>query len=243
MIPLERLPGFARWGGALEALLARPEALWIHGSPGCGVSTLGRALAAKRGAAFLDDAELLESAAIEVWLRQNPRGVAASHRAPQDGVAASRCIALRLPDLEEDPAAVPSCFAVLAQEEGVARPWPPRLEALPCPGGLRGLRNRLLRWKLLGQLPEDPQAGVSLPLEDENLAANLHALERILLHRVLRRTYGNRVEAAARLGISRRHLYMLIARHGDPVRGDGVTDPGPKRLRRRQNSSPGGSAR
>ncbi len=119
-------------------------------------------------------------------------------------------------------------------------PLPPALGILPCPGNLRGLRNRLVRWKLLGQLPEDPAP--RLPLADsEDLAANLHVLERLLLHRALRRSYGNRAEAARRLGVSRRQLYLLIARHGDPVRGEVPTHEGPKRLekrRGRQNSSP-----
>ncbi|HWQ09497.1 MAG TPA: helix-turn-helix domain-containing protein, partial [Holophaga sp.] len=79
-------------------------------------------------------------------------------------------------------------------------------------------------------------------LEAEDMASNLHMLERLLLHRALRRSYGNRMEAARRLGVSRRQLYLLIARHGDPVRGEVPTSQGPKRLgkqRSRQNSSRG----
>jgi DNA-binding NtrC family response regulator len=92
-----------------------------------------------------------------------------------------------------------------------------------------------VRWKLLGQLPED--GAPRLPLQDsDDLAANLHVLERLLLHRALRRSYGNRVEAARRMGVSRRHLYLLIARHGDPVRGEAPSKEGPKRLLRGQNS-------
>jgi hypothetical protein len=96
-----------------------------------------------------------------------------------------------------------------------------------------------VRWKLLGQLPDEVPIGGGgpLPLESEDMATNLHALERLLLHRALRRSYGNRVEAAKRLGVSRRHLYLLIARHGDPVRGEAPTAGGPKRLLRGQNSS------
>jgi DNA-binding NtrC family response regulator len=84
---------------------------------------------------------------------------------------------------------------------------------------------------------------VDLPLETEDLAANLHVLERVLLHRALRRSYGNRVEAAGRLGVSRRQLYLLIARHGDPVRGELPSHPGPKRLNKRPNSSLPASSR
>jgi hypothetical protein len=38
------------------------------------------------------------------------------------------------------------------------------------------------------------------------------------------------MEAAHRLGVSRRQLYLLIARHGDPVRGEPPSSVGPKRL-------------
>lgn len=139
----------------------------------------------------------------------------------------------RLQALAEDPAQVAPCLAAMARQEGCREPLPPALAALPCPGNLRGLRNRLVRWRLLGQPPEAPAPdGLDLPLETEDLAANLHVLERVLLHRALRRSYGNRVEAAGRLGVSRRQLYLLIARHGDPVRGEPPSSAGPKRLRR-----------
>jgi len=107
------------------------------------------------------------------------------------------------------------------------------------------LRNRLLRWKLMGQLPAFEPSGPPR-FEAEDLATNLHELECFLLHRALRRAYGNRVEAARRLGVSRRQLYLLIQRHGDPVRGDLGTGKRPKRLLKQhpaQNSSPGSDAR
>ena len=66
-----------------------------------------------------------------------------------------------------------------------------------------------------------------------NLAVNLHELERFLLHRALRRAYGNRSEAAQRLGVSRPQLYALIRRHGDPVRGEAATGEAPARLQRK----------
>ena len=232
------LPGYERWGAALEALTGYPGRLWLFGEAGCGLTTLGTWLAQGRGGPFLDDAERLEPAELLAWIQGAPRGVLAAHRPPEDpGVAraASHCLPFRLPSLEEEPGDVQRCFWALAREEGLTGPLPSALWALPCPGNLRGLRNRMVRWKLLGQLPDDPAPG--LPLADsEDLAANLHVLERLLLHRALRRSYGNRVEAAKRLGVSRRHLYLLIARHGDPVRGDAPTDEGPKRLRRGQNS-------
>jgi len=239
MIPVVQLPGHARWGSALAALLDLDAPLWVHGEAGCGVSSLVAWLAQQRGTQLQDDAELLETSLCEGWIRAHPRGVLGSHRSPEDpGVAASasRCVALRLPSLEEDPEAMAACLAALAREEGVQEPLPPVLGRLPCPGNLRGLRNRLVRWKLLGQLPDEVPMG-PLPLEAEDLASNLHVLERLLLHRALRRSYGNRMEAARRLGVSRRQLYLLIARHGDPVRGDGPTSLGPKRLGKRRPSS------
>ncbi len=251
MIPLLQMPGYSRWGGALPDLAELDAPLWIYGDAGTGVSTVVAWFAERRGADVLDDVELMEPGVSETWLRAHPRGIMGSHRAPEDaGVAtvAARCVALRLCALEEDPQAALECLAILAREEGVEPPLPPSLSVLPCPGNLRGLRNRLVRWRLLGQLPDEVPMGSGgpLPLEAEDLASNLHVLERILLHRALRRSYGNRVEAAGRLGVSRRQLYLLIARHGDPVRGEVPTSEGPKRLgkqRLRQNSSQGGEHR
>ncbi len=234
MIPLPLLPGFDRWGTHLEALLARPEALWVHGPAGAGVSTLAAELAQRRGGGWVEAGTVEEGAA---WLAVHPRGVVAA-RNPMPGTLA--CLELRLPSLEEDPASLPGVLAALAEEEGVPAPWPPALGALPCPGNLRELRNRLLRWKLLGQLPGPEPAGPPR-FEAEDLATNLHDLERFLLHRALRRAYGNRVEASARLGVSRRQLYLLIRRHGDPVRGESASGDLPQRMKKRrsaQNSSP-----
>jgi hypothetical protein len=234
VIPLPLLPGFSRWGAHLEALLARPEALWIHGPAGSGVSTLAAELAQRRGAPWREASDAEEGSA---WVATHPGSVVAA-RVPAPGALA--CLAVRLPDLEEDPACIPGLLAALAEEEGIPGPWPPALAALPCPGNLRELRNRLLRWKLLGQLPGPEPAGPPR-FEAEDLATNLHDLERFLLHRVLRRAYGNRVEAATRLGVSRRQLYLLIRRHGDPVRGESAAGDLPHRMRKRQpaqNSSP-----
>jgi hypothetical protein len=243
MIPLERMPGFGSWGRALEELLARPEPLWVYGESGTGTSRVAKALAERRGVACLDEGDRLSPDALDAWLADNPRGVAAAHESPAP-ILAGRFIAFRLPSLQEEPESMATCLQALAEEEGFSGALPPALRLLPCPGNLRGLRNRLLRWKLLGQLPETlpPQSGSGpLPLDSDDLATNLHLLERLLLHRVLRRSYGNRVEAAQRMGVSRRQLYLLIARHGDPVRGEVPTSEGPKRLgkaRMRQNSSP-----
>jgi hypothetical protein len=232
MIPLVQLPGYSRWGSALPALIALDAPLWVHGEPGCGVTWIAAWIAHQRDTQVQDEAELMEPGLRELWIQNNPRGVLGSHRPPEDpavALSASRCVALRLFSLEEDPEAMLACLAILAHEEGVQGSLAPALGLLPCPGNLRGLRNRLVRWKLLGQLPDEVPMG-PLPLEVEDLASNLHVLERLLLHRALRRSYGNRMEAARRLGVSRRQLYLLIARHGDPVRGETPTSEGPKRL-------------
>lgn len=235
------IPDQPRWSRTIENLLQHDGPLWIYGPTGSGVSTLARWLAEQRRCKALDDPDPQDSAALEAWLIVNPKGIVASHYKPEDPdltLIASHCLAFRMPALEEDPASVETALRTFARDEGLDGPLPPALWALPCPGNLRGLRNRLLRWKLLGQLPDEeaPKQTGSLPLDAEDMATNLHALERILLHRALRRSYGNRVEAAKRLGVSRRQLYLLIARHGDPVKGEAATEEGPKRLRKRRTS-------
>ncbi|GLH73752.1 hypothetical protein GETHLI_22540 [Geothrix limicola] len=238
MIPLALLPGHAQWGGHLDELIARPEPLWIYGAAGSGVSVLAAELAARRGLPCFD-ADSAEAGA--AWLSEHPRGLVAARTAPPPALP---CLALRLPGLDEHPEAIPALLAALAAEEGLEGSLPTLLGALPCPGNLRELRNRLLRWKLLGQLPVE-EAGGPPRFEAEDLATNLHALERFLLHQALRRAYGNRVEAAQRLGVSRRQLYLLIRRHGDPVRGEAASGDLPLRVQKRiqkrrsaQNSSP-----
>ena len=243
MIPAALLPGYAQWGAHVDALLARPEALWICGPAGAGGSILAAELAARRGVPWTDAADAEAAAA---WLAAHPRGVVAARTGPSGALAGTLdCLVLRLPALAEEPACIPAILAALAAEEGIATALPPALAALPCPGNLRELRNRLLRWKLLGQLPASESTGTPR-FDAEDLASILHDLERFLLHQALRRAYGNRVEAAQRLGVSRRQLYLLIRRHGDPVRGEAGAGDLPLRVRKRrpvQNSSPDPEAR
>lgn len=238
MLPVERLPGFQTWGGRLESLRSHPGPLWIWGEPGSGVTHFLHWLGSQRGGPVLDDADLLDPPRLVAFFNDNPGAIAGSHRDPETAAPAGithRCIGFRLPSLEEDPDCLPDLTGALAAAEGLPTPLPSALWQLPCPGNLLGLRNRIQRWKLLGQLPLPPDPAAVLPLDAEDLATNLHALERILLFRALRRSYGNRVEAARRLGVSRRQLYLLIARHGDPVRGEQPFAAAPKRLFRQQN--------
>jgi hypothetical protein len=233
MIPLALLPGFAQWGAHLDEVLARPEALWIHGPAGSGVSTLAAELAARRAVPWC---EAHSADTGSEWLSTHPQGIIAARFGAPEHLP---CLSLRLPSLEEHPEAMAGLLAAFAAEEGLEGPLPSVLGALPCPGNLRELRNRLLRWKLLGQLPSPEPLG-PLRIEAEDLATNLHELERFLLHQALRRAYGNRVEAAQRLGVSRRQLYLLIRRHGDPVRGEAAAGDLPHRVKKRlpaQNSS------
>jgi len=230
MIPFDHLPGAKQWASNLPELVAHPDPLWISGPHGSGVSTLAQWLAEQRGTDVIEEDSKTD---LVRWLKKNPLGVVASSQA-KDSVKANYqlgFVELRLWAIDDDPSAIQKCMEYIAREEGVEPPFPPALASLPCYGNLRELRNRIVRWRLLGQLPEpffsdaDPQL-----LEIEDIASNLHLLERTLLHRALRRSYGNRVQAAKRLGICRRQLYLLIRRHGDPVRGELPASTGPKRL-------------
>jgi transcriptional regulator with AAA-type ATPase domain len=215
MIAWSLLPGLARLD--LEALAGRSEPVWVYGPPGSGRSALAAEVARLRGGAVSEDKTL------------SPRAVAVASDAPPD----TRWLGVKLAALDEMPEAIAPLLHALAQEEGLAGTLPAALGRLPCPGNLRELRNRVLRFKLLGQLPEAPEAGAPV-FEAEDLATNLHQLEAFLLHRALRRSYGNRVEAASRLGVSRRQLYILIQRHGDPVKGEAPSGELPKRLAKRK---------
>lgn len=225
------MPGFLNWGKSLEALLAEPLPLWVSGGAGCGITYVGSELARRRGSNFLDDADRLSGLDVAAWLEQHPGGVLSGHAAPEEGWNG---LLLRLPFPDEDPPGFMRCLEKMAVDVGIEGDIPAALRQLPCPGGFRGLHNRLLRFKYLGQLPGSAE-GVRedlLPLDSDDMATNLHVLERLLLHRALRRSYGNRVEASQRLGVSRRQLYLLIERHGDPVRGEVPRSEGPKRLDR-----------
>lgn len=247
MLPVERLPGFDAWGGRLETLRTHPGPVWIWGDPGSGVSSFLQWLGAQRNGPVLDDADGGDAGRLAAFLEGEVRATLGAHRDPEAAVPAlaPRLLAFRLPSLEEDPRCLAALAAAIGAAEGLTETLPSALWQLPCPGNVAGLRNRILRWKLLGQLPL-PAGAADLPaLETDDLATNLHALERTLLFRALRLSYGNRVEAARRLGVSRRQLYLLVARHGDPVRGEQPSGPPPKRLSRqnRQNSSRNPGAR
>lgn len=216
MIPWTLLPGLAHLD--LEGLAARPEPIWIHGPAGSGRSSLALELASLRG-----------RKPAEASAPPATGAVTSSSSPPTD----PRWVALKLLPLDEAPESISGLVHAIAKEEAIHGDVPAALSRLPCPGNLRELRNRVLRFKLLGQLPETPEAATPL-FEAEDLATNLHHLEAFLLHRALRRSYGNRVEAAKRLGVSRRHLYILIQRHGDPVKGEAGSGAMPRRMAKRK---------
>lgn len=216
MIAWTLLPGLE--GLDLEALAARPEPLWIHGPAGSGRTAFAVEMAKRRGVPVAEGGE------------PSPRAVVAASTPAPNG----KWFGLRLSGLDERPEAIAPLLRALAESEGLSGEIPSLLGRLPCPGNLRELRNRVLRFKLLGQLPEAPEAGAPT-FEAEDLATNLHAMEAFLLHRALRRAYGNRVETAKRLGVSRRQLYILIQRHGDPVKGEAPSGDLPKRMVKRKS--------
>ena len=210
--------------------------LWVWGPFGSGVSTLSEWLAGERGSQAIERSSVPDMAQ---WLESNPRGIVASEKpCPETATSAHGFLELRLWSIDEDPSALPSCLDYLAKEEGIGATYPPALASLPCNGNLRELRNRIIRWRLIGQVSEESlEKGRAELLEAEDIASNLHILERTLLHRALRRSYGNRAEAAKRLGVSRRQLYLLIQRHGDPVRGETAVAPVPKRLAKKRRDA------
>jgi Bacterial regulatory protein, Fis family len=238
MIPWSLLPGAESWGPNLDALAAREEPIWIFGEMGVGSTSLAIQLSARRQSDMREAANH-DSGSLLTWLDQHPRGVLVARNAPSELFA--KCIPLKLSSLREKPECMKALILYIAEEEKVPTISAPTLQALtrlPCPGNLRELRNRVLRFKLLGQLPEPKVEDIKAPSdpEAEDLATHLHQLESFLLHRALKRSFGNRVEAAQRLGVSRRHLYLLIERHGDPVRGEAPKGIEPKRLAKRKKS-------
>ena len=155
MLPVERLPGFDAWGGRLETLRTHPGPVWIWGDPGSGVSSFLQWLGAQRNGPVLDDADGGDAGRLAAFLEGEVRATLGAHRDPEAAVPAlaPRLLVFRLPSLEEDPRCLAELAAAIGAAEGLSEALPSALWQLPCPGNVAGLRNRILRWKLLGQLP------------------------------------------------------------------------------------------
>ena len=90
------------------------------------------------------------------------------------------------------------------------------------PGNVRELVNVLERAQVLADgdmitladLPAAVAAAGAAPRAVETVPYNLKAMERRLLHEVLRHTRGNKTAAAQALGVSPRTLYRMIERFG-----------------------------
>ncbi|MBI3080649.1 MAG: sigma-54-dependent Fis family transcriptional regulator [candidate division NC10 bacterium] len=144
---------------------------------------------------------------------------------------------LRLPPLRERPEDIPLLtehfLRRFAAETGrpVRQIAPPALDCLMAyrwPGNVRELEHAIERAVLLsqgeilevGDLPPAVQGGggqgvEEAPLSLRDAVARLNAdLERGLIRRALARTGGNRTEAAALLGISRRALLYKLKEYG-----------------------------
>ncbi|MBI4413285.1 MAG: sigma-54-dependent Fis family transcriptional regulator, partial [candidate division NC10 bacterium] len=144
---------------------------------------------------------------------------------------------LRLPPLRERPEDIPLLtehfLRRFAAETGrpVRQIAPPALDCIMAyrwPGNVRELEHAIERAVLLsqgeilevGDLPPAVQGGggqgvEEAPLSLRDAVARLNAdLERGLIRRALARTGGNRTEAAALLGISRRALLYKLKEYG-----------------------------
>ena len=97
------------------------------------------------------------------------------------------------------------------------------------PGNVRELANVLERAQILAEghvitvddLPETMQTAPFPPDVFSPGSLNLNQLERRAVQTALQQAEGNKVRAAEALGVTRRTLYRLIAKHGlDKAHGD-----------------------
>ncbi|HJL50090.1 MAG TPA: helix-turn-helix domain-containing protein, partial [Polyangiaceae bacterium LLY-WYZ-15_(1-7)] len=133
-------------------------------------------------------------------------------------------VRLEVPPLRERPEDVPALVAhLLARHagEGAPKVSPEALEELarqPWPGNVRELENALQRALVLAEGTLGPAdlglgAGSEAPTSLD-LKAETEALERRLVTEALRRTEGNKTQAAELLGLSRYGLQKKLKRMG-----------------------------
>jgi DNA-binding NtrC family response regulator len=179
------------------------------------------------------------------------RVVAATNRALEEEMKAGRfredlyyrlnVVAIELALLRERREDIPELVEhfLTTRQVGPARCRvdPPALDAITrydWPGNVRELANVLERAQILAEnqlitlddLPEAlTETAPALPPGDD--PCHLRAVERRHVQEILRREKGNKVRAAKALGISRRALYRLIAKHHLESAGQAAAGSGP----------------
>lgn len=131
---------------------------------------------------------------------------------------------IRLPPLRERASDVPALAERFLEEIGQMAGRPPArisadaVEALTryaWPGNVRQLRNVLERAAILCEGDVVTPAHLSLPPCDLSCTATttVSVVERDLIRRVMRECDGNKAEAARRLGLTRKQLYVRLQRY------------------------------
>jgi DNA-binding NtrC family response regulator len=163
----------------------------------------------------------------------NVRLLAATNRRLADEVRAGRfredlyyrinVMSLELPPIRERHGDIPLLVARFLGSE-----WSIEDEALRLlarhdwPGNVRQLLNAIERGKIMAEgrtirardLPKEVVRGAARGTSTASCSDDLASLERAKVVEVLRRSSGNKTQAARTLGIDRRKLYRLIAKYG-----------------------------
>jgi DNA-binding NtrC family response regulator len=170
--------------------------------------------------------------------KANARVIAATHRRLADDVAEGlfredlyyrlRIVAVTVPSLAERRDDLPLLVRDLSARLGL--PVPPeslltKLAGRAFPGNVRELRNALLSYAALGELP--PESGTPLPLDDalapfidptrpyaEQKEALVDRMTALYLRALIERTGGNRSEAARVAELQRGYLRRLLEKYG-----------------------------
>src|SRR4029453_2030741 len=180
-------------------------------------------------------------------VKANVRVIAATNRTLRDAVAQGRfrqalyfrlnVVDIHIPPLRDRRGDVPVLAAEFLREFNQAAGRVVELTAAAMdallrydwPGNVRELRNVLERSTILCD-------GAAIRAEDLALSsvepapvdtANLDAIERRTIERVLRETNGNKRQASRRLGISRMQLYTRLRKYGlEPEAARGIVAAG-----------------
>lgn len=152
-------------------------------------------------------------------------------------------VPIHLPPLRERPADIEPLanhFVAMGSRKTLSADAMSRLSAHAWPGNVRELRNAIDRAVVLARggvidaadfdflHVVDPSEKVSLTWPDEDLPTATAHLEALLIRRTLRKTAGNRSEAARQLNIHRQLLHAKMKRYGidaSEFRTEGVSNP------------------